>query len=309
MLFAFREGDQFGLYRWAIAWSYAVYLSVVKWRVGQALSEDVVHGGVGVADPAGELFQGSWSFEEAELVEVVFSFLHFHLFEVHRPFVDAHWCAGFHSRRGDAVAADALREVFDGGFCNPPSTYLAASDVQESVEECPCGDDDAFGLDFCSPDCAHAGHLAVFHKQFLHLVLPDVESGGVVELFAPFPNELSPVALRPRAPHGRSFRTVEHSELYGGGVGDDAHLSSESIDFPHDLSLGDASHGGVAAHLCDFVHVHSHQQCRGSHPCGCTCSFASGMASTHHHHVIFHLMVHLACLLLLVFHVPSCFYG
>ena len=78
----------------------------------------------------------------------------------------------------------------------------------------------------------------------------------MTEHLDPFFDKPFPVTLAAWTPHRRSFALVEHTELNSAAVGNDAHLSSQGVYFPHDLTLGDASYCRVTAHLCDLIHIH-----------------------------------------------------
>ena len=140
--------------------------------------------------------------------------------------IDADWCTSLHACRTDAVTSNTFCQVRNGRFCNTSARYHPSSDVHQSVEEGTGSDDDGLGTKFTAPDGAHAkdalsdgrtiGHC--FYQQLVGLVLPDVEIRRFIEYGAPFPNELSSVALGTRAPDGRTFRTIQHSELYGSGI-------------------------------------------------------------------------------------------
>ena len=205
-----------------------------------------MHLGVGVAYPAWQLWQLAVFVEETELVERVLAVLSLHVFEMHRPTVYPHGCARLHPVTAYAMAGDALREVVCRRLGDAPTLHLARSDMHQSVEERARREHDAPGVERGAPDGFHAHGHTVFHQQLLHLVLPDVEVRRVVERLSPFPNEFAAVALCPGTPHGRSFRHVEHAELYRRGIGHQTHLSAHGIYLAHDLSFGDASHSGVA---------------------------------------------------------------
>ena len=64
------------------------------------------------------------------------------------------------------------------------------------------------------------------------------------------------VALSPWCPHSRASLSVEHSELKSSHVGALAHLSTERINLPCKVPLGQASNRRVAGHLADGVCVH-----------------------------------------------------
>ena len=238
------------------------------------------------------MLEGATPAKKTELVEVVLAVLHFHLLEMHRAAVDAHGCPRLHPRRRDAVARDALGEPTGGRLGNATASHLLAADVQQSVEKSAGGDDDTLRPDLHAPDGTDADSLTILYEQFVDLVLPNVEIGSGVKTLTPFPNEFPPVALGTRTPHGGTLGAVEHAELDGGGIGDDAHLSAQRVDFTNNLSLGYPADGRVATHLGDFVHVHGDEQRRGAHVgrgCG---GLASGMATSHHHNVVFHCITH-----------------
>ena len=94
---------------------------------------------------------------------------------------------------------------------------------------------------------AFCGRKAIpYRNNLCHRVLPQIKVRGIFKGRAPQRRKPGHIALRPRAPHGRALRAVEHPELYGGAVRDDAHIASEGVYFPDYLSFGDASHGRVA---------------------------------------------------------------
>ena len=221
-----------------------------------------------------------------ELVEIAVARLFFHIFEMNTSLVNSDRSAGFHSGSSDAPSGDALRKVVNGRFGASSAFYHLSSYMHQAVQECSCGDDDALGVELGSPDGFYADGLSVSNEQFVCLVLPDVEVVGMVEDGSPFPDKLSSVALGTGAPYGRTFADVEHSELDGGFIRYDTHLSAQCIDFAHNLSLGNTSDGGVATHLTNLVHIHRYQTGFGTHVCrGCS-SLASGMSSTDNEHVI-----------------------
>ena len=164
-------------------------------------------------------------------------------------------------------------------------------DVHQSIEECACGDDDSLGAYLHAPYRLHTDGLSVLHYELLGLVLPDVEVRCAVDDASPFPYKLFSVTLGAGRPHGRSFTFVEHPELDSGGIGDEGHLSAKGVDLPHDLTFGNASHGRVATHLRNLVHVHGDEQCPGSDVCRRARRFAARVASTNHYHIVFKIHV------------------
>ena len=119
--------------------------------------------------------------------------------------------------------------------------------------------------------------------------MPDGKILCVLENLAPLPDELTPVALGARAPHGRSFRAVEHTELNGRCVRHLARVTAQRVNLADYLPFGNSADGRIAAHLGDFVHVHRNEtRLRAQLGCG-TCCFASSMARTNDYDIIFEL--------------------
>ena len=219
-------------------------------------------------------------------MEVDVARLLLHVFKVNAPLVDAHRRSGFHSCRRDSPSGDALGEVVHGRFCASSAFYHLSSHVHQSVQESAGSDDDALGVELGSPDGAHADGLAVGNEQFVGLVLPDVEMVGVVEDGSPFPYKLAAVALSTWTPYGRTLSDVEHSNLDGGLVGHDTHLSAQRVNLSYDLSFCNTSDGRIATHLTNLVHVHRYQTGVGAHVCSGCSSLASGVSSTDNEYVI-----------------------
>ena len=78
------EGDNLRLDAGAVAWPYALYLSVVEGRAVEGFAQHRVARLVGVEGVARELTQGGalWGIHIGELMEVLFALLHTHLLEV-----------------------------------------------------------------------------------------------------------------------------------------------------------------------------------------------------------------------------------
>ena len=63
------------------------------------------------------------------------------------------------------------------------------------------------------------------------------------------------VALRARRPYAGPLIAVEHAILDPGRIGVQAHDTTESIDLPNHMSLGQPADGRVARHLADRIKV------------------------------------------------------
>ena len=69
------------------------------------------------------------------------------------------------------------------------------------------------------------------------------------------------VGLGPRRLDSRPPCLIQNAELDHGTVNDFCHFSTQSIDFPNDISLCQAPDGRVAGQLSDCVNVLRNQQC------------------------------------------------
>ena len=287
------KGDEFGLYRRAVARSGALYLPVEERRVCQSAAEYVVRLLVGITGPTRQLLQCAERSHITELMKSLFAGLLLCVFEVYTSSVDAYGCARLHTPYAYAVAGYALAEVQDSRLGASATRHLMLADVHESVEECACRHHHRAGMECYSPDGGNSHSHTVFDDECVCLVLPDIQIVGVVKYFAPFPDELSPVALRPWRPNGWAFSLIEHSELYGSGVGDDSGLTAESINLPDYLSFSYATDGRVTAHLSNLVHVHSNQARPSAHPGSCGSGFAACVSASDYYHIIikFHYVV------------------
>lgn len=160
--------------------------------------------------------------------------------------------------------------------------------MYQAVEEGSGGQNHGSGAELYIERCLHSGDsLGVrLDEEAGYGVLPKKEVRLVFYFSAPGFHKPQSVALCARAPDGGAFTAVEHTELDGGFIGDEAHETTERINFPYDLSFGDASHGGIAAHLCNLVHVHGDEECFGAKACGGGGGFTAGMSGAYDDDVI-----------------------
>jgi hypothetical protein len=112
----------------------------------------------------------------------------------------------------------------------------------------------------------------------------------------PLRGKLHTVALRTRTPHCRTFRTVEHTELYGRAVGHNSHHSAKRIYLPDYLTFGYSANGRITAHLGYFVHIQGDKQRVGAKLCRSVGSLTSGMPGTNHYDIKFvsHLLSYIS---------------
>ena len=209
MLLFVGEGHNFCLYTGTVTGTYALNLSVEKGRVRQTLAQDAVCFFIGEAGPAWQLLQMAHAvIHKGELVEIVFSVLNIHILIVHAASVDAYRRSGFHSSVCDAMSGNGFGQLVGCRFGHSSARKHGASHVHQSVQESSGSQYDAFGAESYSPKSSESGHFAVFNKNLLYGILPNMQVGSVFQNFTPCPDEFVTVALRTRTPHGRSFGAV-----------------------------------------------------------------------------------------------------
>ena len=198
MLVLVGEGDELRLYARTVAWTGGLYLSVEQRRVVKVGFQYVVYALVGVASPAGQLFQNAVRGHVAELMKVSLAVLPLGIFEVYRALVKSYGCARLHSCGANAPSRDGLGEVCNGRLGAASAWNLMSSDVHQTVEKGAGRDDDTLCAYLYAPYRAHADGFPVLYEQLVGLILPDVEIGGAVKSRPPPPDKLSSVALRAR---------------------------------------------------------------------------------------------------------------
>ncbi len=220
-------------------------------------------------------------------MEVRFTILNLQILKMNRASVNPYRSSCFHPFRMNTMSSNAFGKSGNGRFRYSSSWKLMPSDVHQSVKKRSSCNYNTPGIESNAPYSANSSSRAVLHEQFLSLVLPDIEIVGIVEHSAPLPYKFPAVALRPRAPYRRSFRTVKHTELNSRGISNASHLSAEGVNLSHNLSFCDTTHGRVAAHLSDFVHIHGYKTGLCAHVGRCHSSLATGVSTAYNQYVIF----------------------
>ena len=200
-----------------------------------------------------------------KLVKIAITLLHIHGFKMHTSLINSDRSSRFHASRSNAKTGDTFGEMVHRRFCTATAFHHFTTDMHQSIEESSCGNDYAFGFEFCTPNGSYAHSFTLFNEQFVGLVLPNVQIFSRIKCCSPCPNKLLSVALCTGTPHSRAFSDIQHAKLYGCFVSDKSHISAQSIDLSYDLSLGNSTHSGIATHLSYLVHIHCYQTSFSAH--------------------------------------------
>ena len=173
-----------------------------------------------------------------------------------------------------------------GWFRDSSPFEVAMSYVHQAVKESSSSEDYCFCVNLYSEVGFYSADAIIFYNYFIYSILQKRYILYRFELTTPFATEDHAVALCARAPHCRTFRHIEHPELYHCLVGNNSRKSAKCIYLPDNLTFGNSTHSGVARHLCDFVHVDCHEQHFASHICRCRCRFAACVSSTYYYNIV-----------------------
>ncbi|KAF5042605.1 hypothetical protein DSECCO2_510840 [anaerobic digester metagenome] len=132
----------------------------------------------------------------------------------------------------------------------------------------------------------HAADNIVFHFNAGSIIAPQMQAGSVFNNCFPLNAELNAVVLRAWAPHGRTFRTVEHAELNHGFVSHNAREATDCIYFPDYLTFSNTANGRIARHARKSGQVLRNQQYLRAQIGSRSGSFASGMTSADDNYIV-----------------------
>ena len=255
---------------------------------GRALetgAENVVGTEVGIGNIAGALL-GKWlGISERELGRMLVARLDLQAVEVDGAAVDAYRRAGLEALHLESEAAQLVGKPGGRGLPYPTALPRIGADIDGAVEEGATGEHHGAAGDGVSHAGAHAADGIAVELEGYDLVLPKGKSRDILQHLAPIQREEHAVALGAWAPHGRALGEVEHAELDGRAVGDDAAPAAEGVDFAHNLPLGHATHGWVAGHLADGIEHLGDEQHTTPQLGSCSRSLSAGMSTAHNHYI------------------------
>ena len=141
-----------------------------------------------------------------------------------------------------------------GGFlpCPTPTKGLQTY-MQYPIEESTVGEHHTLGAYLTTKGGFNPNGLVALYEYLGNHFLKKIKIRELLQLQTPCLREAHTVALGTRTPHGRAFGLVEHLELNGCLVCDNAHIASQRIDLADNLPFGNASHGRVTGHLCHVL--------------------------------------------------------
>ena len=255
----------------------------------QVVPDDLMGPGIGVGQVAGHLIPGGDGAHEGEIPHPFIPVLGFHFGVVQGPGIHPGRSPGLEPHELETGFLEGPGELHGGPLADgaghvghfpvedlPPQVRAGAEDHRVGFEHFP-------GFRFHPLDLAILDQQLVDHQLFhvqVVLVFHHFFHDGVIQGF---------VCLGPESLYRIALAGVQHPHLDAGFIGCQSHLSSQGVDFPDQMAFGWSPHGRIAGHQGNIVHGQGGQQGLLPHPCRCQSRFASGMAGSHHYHII---MIH-----------------
>ena len=254
--------------------------------------DDLVGAGVGEGNVAIHLVVHFSFGEEGEGLDLLIAGLAFQPVKVHAAAVDPGRGAGLEPAQRNTGGPQALGELVGGVLAVRTGGIAGLSHKDAASQIGAGGDDHGLGAVEGPQPGDNAGDAAVFHGDVGDLGLLKFQIfAAFQEMFHVFVVALA-VGLHPQGMDRRAFAQIEHPALEKGGVGGHGHDAPQSVDLPHQMTLGGATDGGVTGQVGHPVQGKGKQGGFGSQLGGGMGCLDAGMACADHHHFIIAQMVH-----------------
>ena len=132
----------------------------------------------------------------------------------------------------------------------------------------------------------HSLYFAILCQNLRYLCLTNGEMFCVFQSFPHFSGVFLLVRLSPKRMYRRPFGHIQHLGLNKCFVNIPAHLSSQRVNFPHQMSLGCSSDIGVTGHQRNAFHTDRKHNRLQSQPCTGQSRLTAGMSGPYNGNVI-----------------------
>ena len=224
------------------------------------------------------------------------------------PAVQARGRAGLEPAGAKAQRAQGFAEENTGRLAAAAGGIALLAAVDEAVEEGSGGDDGGAGQQAAAVAEFEAQHTTAgtdrtgqcvgvfegrgrlrrgfFDHEVNDLGLADVQAGLRLQHLAHLDAVKLLVTLGARTPNRRPPRSIQQPELNANGIGHLAHDAAQGVDLAHQVPLGHAADGWIAAHLGDQVEVHGDERGLEAHARGGHGGLAAGVTGADHDHIV-----------------------
>jgi hypothetical protein len=173
-----------------------------------------------------------------------------------------------------------VRQAQGGRLADAASGNFLFADVDQAAQKCAGGEHNRRCRDVAAVDQPDPGHAPAPDDQVVGFGFNHIEIRRGADRVLHRPRVELAVGLGAGAAHGRALAAVEQAELDAARIGNAAHQSVQSVDFPDQVAFAKAADGRIAGHGADGGESMGHQGGSGAHASSRSRGFAAGVATT-----------------------------
>jgi hypothetical protein len=133
----------------------------------------------------------------------------------------------------------------------------------------------------------NTGYTSTLHQQPHDLALLEIKTRlGLDNLLHPCPVKIS-VSLRPGSSNGGPLLGIKQSKLNARRIDISGHLTTERINFAHQVTLGQAANRWITGHLRHGIQVERKKQSPATHTCHRQRSLTTRVTGANNYHIVF----------------------
>ena len=281
-----RESDDLVLDGWTVSRAYPDYGSSIQRTSGQIPSYHFMCLLIGVGDPAASGVLKRFRPVKAERNYVFVAVLSLKNRVINAPAVDSGRRTGLESSDGKPQIHEILREPVRRAYSVRAAVPYSISDEDLSAQIRSGADHRCLAWKVSSERSLYPAYSSVLGPYLDHFVLEDIKIRLRFQRSLHISVICPSVALHSQGMHRRAFGKIQHPALQHGGVSRLPHLSSEGIQFHHQMSLAGPSYRRVAGHVAYRVQSDREHCCSAAQPGRGKRRFYSGMSRPDHGYII-----------------------
>jgi hypothetical protein len=141
-----------------------------------------------------------------------------------------------------------------------PSSERMIANMHETIEKCPCSQDNSSRRKPPAVNKFNAKHPPVSDQELYYLGLLQKQIWHLLER-PPHHRAIDrPIRLRAWRLHGRTTASVEQSELNSRSIRHNSHYSAERVDFSNYMAFCNTSDSRITRHLTDKIEINRDQR-------------------------------------------------
>ena len=211
--------------------------------------------------------------------------LFFHLRIIDGSSIDPGRCTSFKTVHLNAQIFQRIRQMVGGLQSIGPRVHAHVPVDAPGAQISSRTEYDRLRMINCPGIQTDACHMLVLFQNLRHFRLDNLQMLRIFQNLSHSPAVFCFIRLGAQRVHRRPLGYIQHLRLNKRAVNHLAHLSAQSIHFPHQMSFGASSNIGIAGHQGNTVHT-DRKYCRFQPQSGTGKSrFTSGMTGSHHRYI------------------------